>query len=121
MPDPYWQTFNELRGVFLEISPIHAIEASRSELVFQLTLLLTPTHPAYRPPDRGEDHRWRSARLVISADLLDYRPNAPDPEVPLGSIETWTVDSNGWSELDGPWGYARVLSPSVTLRLTEPG
>jgi hypothetical protein len=121
VPDPYWQSFNELRGVFLELSPILGIEVSRSRLVFRLTLLLTPTHPAYRPPEPGQDHRWRSGRLTISADLLDYRPNDTDPTVALGSIETWTVDSNGWSELEGPWGRARVLSPSVRLRLAEPG
>ena len=43
-----------LDGVYLEDSFVLGIGETSDELVFDLDALLTPSHPSYAPPNRGE-------------------------------------------------------------------
>jgi hypothetical protein len=43
-----------LDGVYLEDSFVLGIEETSNQLVFDLDAVLTPSHPSYAPPNRGE-------------------------------------------------------------------
>ena len=85
------------------------------ELVLDLVVLLSPSHPVYRGPRDGDDHDRRTAQLRLVADRVDANLTATDDAVRAGTITSWLVDDDGWSLLDGSWGSARVFRPVVKL------
>lgn len=87
------------------------------ELVLDLVVLLSPSHPVYRGPRDGDDHDRRTAQLRLVADRVEaeLEDEAGDGGAQLGTISSWLVDDEGWSRLEGSWGTARVFRPVVTL------
>jgi hypothetical protein len=121
---PYWSVFRALGGVHLEASRVMAVRREHGELVFDLVVVLSPSHPLYRGPRQGDDHDLRTARLSLAGDRIDTElteeatlPVAQD----LGPISSWLVDGDGWSELAGRWGSARAFRPTVTLTFETEG
>ena len=60
-----YEQFPGLDGFYLEDSFVLAITETPSTLIFSLDAVLTPEHPAYRPPRPGEHHCYRSAELLF--------------------------------------------------------
>jgi hypothetical protein len=120
----YQDVFEPLRSVYLEDSWVLAIEVTDGLLVFDLDIVLTASHPAYRGPKSGDQYDYRRAHLCVAADQIDWRPSNSPPAIDatgrndLGNIDSWEVDGGGWSMLEGDWGTAKMRYPSVSLSLT---
>ena len=123
MLSPYWQSFPALRAVHLESSPVESIQRTARSLTIDLDVVLTPAHPNYRIPLHGPDHDHRPAQMTLTGDRvqLAYRegpsPRSAPAEPKLGSIDSWTVDGDGWSLLESERWSARMLCHSVHLML----
>ncbi|HEY3924439.1 MAG TPA: hypothetical protein VGL75_07745 [Acidothermaceae bacterium] len=123
----YNDAFESLRAVYLEDSWVLAIQPSSRSLAFDLDVVLTPSHPNYRGAMPGEQHDYRRARLVLTADSLEYEPSGVSPATDatgqhdFGHIDSWAVDESGWSSLEGDWGRARARNASVSLVLSTGG
>jgi hypothetical protein len=111
---PYWSVFRALGGVHLEASQVLSVRHRPGLLVFDLVVVLSPSHPLYRGPRPGDDHDRRTAQLQLVADRVDADV-AQATTTYTGGISSWLVDDEGWSELEGGWGGARVFRPVVTL------
>ena len=92
------------------------------QLLFDLVVLISPSHPVYRGPRDGDDHDRRTAQLRLVADRVEavLTAEATADGAQLGTITSWLVDEDGWSELAGSWGTARVFRPVVTLSFEQP-
>ncbi|BEP13806.1 hypothetical protein acdb102_21170 [Acidothermaceae bacterium B102] len=122
MQVPYWSVFRALGGVHLEASRVLRVRQRSGQLLFDLVVLISPSHPVYRGPRDGDDHDRRAARLRLVADRVDavLTPEAKADGAQLGTITSWLVDDDGWSEITGSWGTARVFRPTVTLTFEPP-
>lgn len=109
-----YEQFPGLDGFYLEDSFVLAITETPSTLTFTLDAVLTPEHPAYRPPRPGEHHCYRSAELLFidfsktewlhrSHRLFTDATGAKD----LGNIDVLTADASSVL-LEGDWGRVRV-------------
>ena len=117
MQVPYWSVFRALGGVHLEASQVLAVRQRPGELVLDLVVLISPSHPVYRGPRDGDDHDRRTAQLRLVADRVETSLTdvAMDEGAQLGTITSWLVDDDGWSQVEGSWGAARVFRPVVSL------
>ena len=100
-----------------------SVRQGPGELVLDLVVLLSPSHPVYRGPRDGDDHDRRTAQLRLVADRVeaDLIDDAVDGGAQLGTITSWLVDDEGWSQIEGSWGTARVFRPVVTLTFEAEG
>lgn len=125
MPVPYNEAYGVLADVYLEDSFVLAFGNSDSTLWFDLELVLCERHAAYLGPKPGEHYDFRRARLDVSAARIECEwsghPPSVDPggEIDYGNIDSWLVDEDGWDELTGDWGKARLFRSAVTLTITE--
>lgn len=105
--------FPGLDGFYLEDSFVLAITETPSTLTFTLDAVLTPEHPAYRPPRPGDHHSYRSAGLTFSecseVEWLHrshrYFTDATGAK-DLGNIDVLTADASSVL-LKGDWGRVR--------------
>jgi hypothetical protein len=111
---PYWSAFRALGGVHLEASRVLSVSHRPGEVVFALVVLLSPSHPLYRGALPGDEHDYRAARLLLSADRVEVQLT-DQPTGGLGAITSWLVGEDGWSDLQGPWGAVRASRPRVIL------
>ena len=90
--------------------------------MLDLVALISPSHPLYRGPREGDDHDRRTARLRLVADRVDavLTAEAMAEGAQLGTITAWLIDDDGWSQITGSWGSARVFRPNVTLTFEPP-
>jgi hypothetical protein len=110
---PYWSVFRALGGVHLEASQVLAVRQRPGELELDLVVLISPSNPVYRGPRDGDDHDRRTAQLRLVADRIEA--DLADSGAQVGTITSWLVDDDGWSQVEGSWGVARVFRPVVTL------
>jgi len=109
-----YEKFPGLDGFYLEDSFVLAITETPSALTFTLDAVLTPEHPAYRPPRTGEHHCYRSADLTFSectsAEWLHrshrFFADATGAK-DLGGIDALVTGSSSVL-LEGDWGRVRV-------------
>ena len=109
-----YEQFPGLDGFHLEDSFVLAITETPSTLIFSLDAVLTPEHPAYRPPRPGEHHCYRSAELLFidlsktewlhrSHRFFTDAAGAKD----LGNIDAVVAGADSVL-LEGDWGRVRV-------------
>ena len=123
-PTPtYDAAFSELAGVLLEESYVLAIDERDDAIEFSLDAVLTPDHPAYRPPAPNEQYCYRRGQLVVASS---ERPRLRRSEAPpatdatgeqdFGNIDSlYPVDSDGrdsWA-MAGDWGELEVVEPLI--------
>lgn len=120
----YYAAFDALAGVYLEDSWVLEVAPSHTGLAFRIEAVLTPDHPLYEPPVRGEQYCYRTAWMdVRSPEPVELELSGAAPArdasgtTDLGNIDSFAPDSDGWS-LEGSWGNARIRDPSVSLRFT---
>lgn len=121
----YPDAFADLAEIYLEDSWVLAVAATEYGVSFRLDAVLTPDHPLYHPPARGERHCYRRATLTVATtkrSLLTRSdvPGATDAsgELDYGNIDVFSaVDWEGESawEMSGDWGELLTVEPSVTL------
>ncbi|TRW86184.1 hypothetical protein FK535_06830 [Mycolicibacterium sp. 018/SC-01/001] len=109
-----YEHFPGLDGFYLEDSFVLDITETPSTLIFSLDAVLTPEHPAYRPPRPGEHHCYRPADLTFSEctsvewlhrshRFFTDATGAKD----LGNIDALVAGANSVL-LEGDWGRVRV-------------
>ena len=121
----YPDAFADLAEIYLEDSWVLDVAATEHGVSFRLDAVLTPDHPRYHPPARGEQHCYRRATLTVATtkrSLLTRSdvPGATDAsgELDYGNIDVFSaVDWEGESawEMSGEWGELLTVEPSVTL------
>ncbi|MQA02185.1 MAG: hypothetical protein GEV07_05475 [Streptosporangiales bacterium] len=113
-----------LDGAALGDSWVLDIDVRPGEVVFELDLVLLPGHPAYEPPEPGEEYCYRRASLrfgglrEVTWRLGDSPPwEDPEDELDYGNIDTLRTDGEVY-ELDGDWGAMRLVAdpPLVDLQ-----
>lgn len=123
----YDQAFPALAGIYLEDSWVLDVQADAGRLVFQLDAVLTPEHPAYRPPVPGQHHCYRTGHLVIHCPVpvaLERSTQRPardaTGELDFGHIDAFVPDDDTGAStwrLDGDWGTTVVTDPDVAVYL----
>lgn len=109
-----YEQFPGLDGFYLEDSFVLAITETPSTLTLTLDAVLTPEHPAYRPPRLGEHHRYRSAELLfIDCSTIEWlhRPHRFFTDATgakdLGNIDALVAGADSVL-LEGDWGGVRA-------------
>jgi hypothetical protein len=125
----YHEVFASLAHVVLEDSWVQNIAVEPTQLTFVLDLVLTPTHPDYRPPQRDQAGCYRRGTLVLESDAAVFlRRSSLPPAVDVsgqldyGQIDTFCPASglgSGVWELTGSWGEATVRQPRVRVELAS--
>ncbi|MCZ8381714.1 hypothetical protein O6P37_22845 [Mycobacterium sp. CPCC 205372] len=115
----------ELADLYLEDSYVLGITEHVGRMVFTLTAVLTPAHPAYHNPLPGEQYCYAHGALeftdVTGVDWLErstQRYVDATGETDLGNIDSLT-SADGTYEVAGDWGRVRVRCagpPRFTLR-----
>jgi len=101
----------------LEVAPSAGLVAFRIETV------LLPGHEAFAHPRQGEMYCFRSWWLTIASEHLTADLSGAPPAVDatrardLGHIDRFEQIENGVWALDGEWGTAMAVTPSVDLVL----
>jgi hypothetical protein len=119
----YDAVFDELADVLLEESYVLAIDDRDDAIAFSLDAVLTPSHPAYRPPAPNEQYCYRRGQLVVaSAERPRLRRSGAHPatdatgDQDFGNIDSLhRVDSDGrdmWA-MEGEWGELEVVEPLI--------
>ncbi|KAB1158763.1 hypothetical protein F6X68_10275 [Micromonospora sp. AMSO12t] len=124
---PYHEVFAGLANVVLEASWVLSVDASLTQLTFALDLALTPAHPDYSRPERGEARCYRNGMLVLESDMaVILRRSSLLPAIDAvgdtdyGHIDTFCPTTRlrgGAWELSGDWGEAIVRQPRVPVQL----
>lgn len=122
----YHDAFESLTDVLLEDSWILHIEKSSIALVFSMEIALTPDHIRYKIPEPGEQHCYCNGQLTIaSASPITFEgfgfPAAVDAtgERDYGHIDVFAPKKGDVWELAGDWGKVEIVSPDVSLVLTD--
>lgn len=109
----YWDV-DALSAVYLEDSYVLDIVEEPSELSFRLNIVLTEQHPAYRPPQRGEQHRYADGWLILPGvtrtkweSRSTQRYTDATREEDLGNIDFMQRVDDQWL-IGGDWGEVRV-------------
>lgn len=110
-----------LENVYLEDSYVLAIVEQGGVLRFDLDLVLTESHPDYRPPLPAEQYCFRRAAL----EFRDYvkvewvtRSDATYTDA-TGETDRGNIDSlrltAGRYDVQGDWGHVRVTGGILAL------
>lgn len=123
------ECFGDLAEVVLEDSWVFRLYHTSTVLLFELDVVLTQRHREYRTPPPGEHACFRHAQLHIASrqPIMLNQSAAPPATDASGSIDYGHIDVFRhvrhdpaglpmW-ELDGDWGEALVVDPTVELRL----
>lgn len=123
-----WRSYVELPGfehLYLEDSFVLGLVEGSHDLCLSMELVLTPTHPDYRPPCRGTRHCYRAGAIrfagVRSKQWLHrtFRPSADaSGSVDYGSIDTFLFAA-GVYYLEGIWGELRIEADSASVDLSS--
>ncbi len=119
----YFEAFSELAGTYLEDSWVLSVAGEDRYATFDLDLVLTPEHPAYRPAKAGEQHCYVRALLTISANGLVFHPSGAPPAVDatgeedFGNIDAFLEVGDDCWRIEGSWGTLDVRSPHVSVVL----
>ena len=126
---PYHEVFAGLANVVLEDSWVLSVDASLTQLTFALDLVLTPAHPDYSRPERGEARCYRRGMLVLESDVAVFlrRSSLPPAVDAAGQIDYGHIDTfcsaaglgDGAWELSGDWGEAMARQPRVRVQLND--
>jgi hypothetical protein len=117
---PYYQ-IPGLENVYLEDSYVTAIKEAPRRLEIDLEAVLCEQHPLYRPPAPGEQHSYRTGRLVFAdAERIHWIERHPKPfEDASGQIDYGNIDAmcamGGVYHLEGDWGQVEVASAPPVL------
>lgn len=123
------QTYEYLRGfegVYLEDSWILAVSAEPEMVKFDIDVVLTESHPAYRPPRAGEQYCYRRAEIRFpEVRKLSWtgqgrvRPAVDaSGSTDYGSFDNFVVEDNRYT-VEGDFGRMEILSNSPELRISE--
>jgi hypothetical protein len=114
-----------LVGVYVEDSYVLGILESSEQVVFRLDAVLTPAHPAYRPPRPGEHYCYAHGSLVFP-DVTDvawlnrnsgHYVDASGAE-DVGNVDNLTSDGGAFV-VEGDWGAVRISSSQPRFDLSE--
>ncbi|WP_418602162.1 hypothetical protein [Mycolicibacterium sp. SCSIO 43805] len=112
-----------LKGIYLEDSYALEITESPSTVAFRIDAVLTPEHPAYRPPLQGEHYCFALASLIfpdatrvewISRHDRQYRDATGERD--LGSIDVLEVQDDLYA-VEGDWGRIRIRASQPYVKL----
>lgn len=112
-----------LSGLLLEESWVLNIDAQPGRLTFVMDLVLTPDHPKYREPRRGEQYCYRRGELRFRGvgRLAWTNQGAPPATDASGEIDYGHIDSFEWDDkgglLEGDWGRIDVRFDDVEAEL----
>ncbi|MFF4502127.1 hypothetical protein [Streptomyces sp. NPDC001401] len=114
-------------NVCLEDSFVLEVTAIPGFLALEVELVLTPQHPAYRPPVPGEQHCYvRAAIEFLKVRNLMWADQGTPPAVDAsGAKDFGGIDALFWNgsvfHLEGDWGAIDVASAPPVVRLfSEP-
>ncbi|MCW8377675.1 hypothetical protein [Streptomyces justiciae] len=103
-------------GVHLENSFVLDLKAAPGRLTLDVELVLTPEHPAYRPPAPGEQNCYARARIDIpDVRSLTWTDQGTPPAVDAsGETDYGGIDVLYWDgaafHVEGDWGSIEVVS-----------
>ncbi len=126
----YDVAFDDLAGVLLEESYVLSIEERDDAVEFSLDAVLTPSHPAYRPPGPNEQYcYWRGLLVVASVERPRLRRSGGPPatdatsEQDLGNIDSLIAvdaDSRDLWAMGGCWGELKRLNRTLASSFQTP-
>ncbi|MEV0675400.1 hypothetical protein AB0I60_02640 [Actinosynnema sp. NPDC050436] len=106
----------ELSTYYLEDSFVLAIEQAPSELRFRVELVLTESHPLYRPAAPDKQHCYADGWLILSeAARVEWAWRSyqvftdANGEIDLDNIDYLKRVGDHWL-IGGSWGEARVYT-----------
>lgn len=118
-----YNRFPGLGGIYLEDSYVLEVTESPSTVTFRIDAVLTPEHPAYRPPLQGEQYCFALAILIfpdvtqvewISRDDRQYRDATGERD--LGNIDVLEVQDDLYA-VEGDWGRIRIRASPPYVKL----
>ena len=118
-----------LGNVYLEDSFVLGITENAGELTFTIEAVLTEQHPAYTPPNPGEQYCYADAQLVLThTSAVQWVRRAATTytdasgEVDLGNIDQMDRVDDHW-RISGDWGEVLVYTdeaPELRLQAASP-
>src|SRR5438093_4099897 len=101
MPATAYHALPGLGDYYLEDSYVLGIHLTGEALVFDLEVVLTESHPEYRPPAPGEQYCYRRGRLAFSDPrllaMVDTKPFRPSTDATgerdFGNIDGLEVEA----------------------------
>ncbi|MEV6173289.1 hypothetical protein AB0L99_34415 [Streptomyces sp. NPDC051954] len=120
--------YSQLSGfenVYLEDSFVLDVKATPGRVTFDLDLVLTPGHPAYRSPNPGEQNCYVRATVEFPEvrHLVWAGQGAPPATDASGDKDYGAIDSLLWNgdafHLEGDWGEIQVASALPVIRLLD--
>lgn len=120
---PYHQ-WPGLEHYYLEDSYVHRLQLDGDELVFDIDVVLTKSHPEYAAPKPGEQYCYRLGHLsfrrprqVSFVGSGPFRPTQdPDGSTDFGNIDALDL-AGGRYRITGDWGVIEVEAEAPTLTL----
>ncbi|MQA82827.1 MAG: hypothetical protein GEV10_30975 [Streptosporangiales bacterium] len=110
-------------NVHLTDSWVLDVTVRPGEVVFDLDLVVLPSHPSYDEPLPGEQYCYRSAALRFPdlAEVTWTMGTGPpaidaDGEIDYGNIDTLRSDGDVY-ELSGDWGAMRIVAGAPVIDL----
>jgi hypothetical protein len=108
---------------YFEDSWVLDIEVVDTGAVLTVEAVLTPKHPDFGPPKRGEQHPYQRIRLRFeNATGTQFEPGNAPPAVDasgqtdLGNIDRFDVsDASDFFFLEGSWGTLEVEGATLTI------
>lgn len=113
-----------LEHIYLEDSFLLGCSECADQVSFSLDLVLTLGHPDYTPARSGEQHCYRTGRLIFSGptsvawNRRDFAHPATDAsgKIDYGAIDEMTL-TDGVYRLEGAWGEVEIRSDPPSLEL----
>jgi hypothetical protein len=113
----------DFEGYYFEDSFVERLNIYPEDIIFDLTVALTPKHPEYRSPPPQEQHCYRRGRLIFRGVRepqiqLTGDPPAVDAEglTDVGNIDAMEIDGRRY-KLEGSWGSMRFQAGSAAVQL----
>lgn len=113
----------QLADIYLEDSLVRAVHDTRSDLVFDLDLVLTEENPRYTPPTPDKQYCYATGSLVfpnareVTWLNKEFRPSRDaGGAVDYGNIDTFVLTDDGFYVLTGEWGELRLRSDLAFVR-----
>lgn len=111
-----YPTVADLSAVYLEDSYVLQLVEEPGTVRFRLEAVLTPEHPAYHPPNNGEQYCYAMGWLVFSGvENVEWKRRSAahsvdaTGEVDLGNIDYMKREAEAWV-LGGDWGDVVIVT-----------
>lgn len=121
----FYHQVKVLENVYLEDSFVLTIDETENSIEFDLEVVLTETHSAYRPPEPDQQYCYRNAKLRFSdCRSIVWKRKHLEPSYDAdGSIDYGNIDSfygsSGTYYLTGDWGEIEIETSTLAFFLTN--